>query len=156
MENAYGIGITNRYALFLDEESDPLDILKASEADKLVAKAKKIEAVTKPAAKSAPKKEAGNNKNDADKENQRNNKFEGKKVLDAKTVEIVETAGTVVLVPTVAQEDLEEEEAEAVEARKNSAWTRRLSPLWARLPLKVEESKKFQTTTFSSRANTDY
>ena len=55
----------------------------------------------------------------------------------AKTVEIVETAGTVVLVPTVAQEDLEEEEAEAVEARKNSAWTRRLSPLWARLPLKV-------------------
>ena len=67
MENAYGIGITNRYALFLDEESDPLDILKASEADKLVAKAKKIEAVTKPAAKSAPKKEAGNNKNDAGK-----------------------------------------------------------------------------------------
>ena len=103
----------------------------------------------------------------------------------AKTVEIVETAGTVVLVPTVAQEDPEEEEAEAVEARKNSAWTRRLSPLWARLPLKVrpslyqipdlesirsslypsvshcnlfqvEESKKFQTTTFSSRANNDY
>ena len=56
MENAYGIGITNRYALFLDEESDPLDILKASEADKLVAKSKKIEAVTKPAAKTAPKK----------------------------------------------------------------------------------------------------
>ena len=45
-------------------------------------------------------------------------------------VEIVETAGIVVLVPTVAQEDLEEEEAEAVEARKNSAWTRRLSPPW--------------------------
>ena len=67
MENAYGIGITNRYALFLDEESDPLDILKASEADKLVAKSKKIEAVTKPAAKTAPKKETGNNKNDAGK-----------------------------------------------------------------------------------------
>ena len=67
MENAYGIGITNRYALFLDEESDPLDILKASEADKLVAKTKKIEAVTKPAAKTAPKKETGNNKNDAGK-----------------------------------------------------------------------------------------
>ena len=65
MENAYGIGITNRYALFLDEESDPLDILKASEAEKLVAKSKKIEAVTKPAAKTAPKKETGNNKNDA-------------------------------------------------------------------------------------------
>ena len=64
MENAYGIGITNRYALFLDEESDPLDILKASEADKLVAKTKKIEATSKPAAKTAPKKETGN-KNDA-------------------------------------------------------------------------------------------
>ena len=64
MENAYGIGITNRYALFLDEESDPLDILKASEADKLVAKTKKIEAATKPAAKTATKKETGN-KNDA-------------------------------------------------------------------------------------------
>ena len=59
-----GIGITNRYALFLDEESDPLDILKASEADKLVAKTKKIEAASKPAAKTAPKKETGN-KNDA-------------------------------------------------------------------------------------------
>ena len=66
MENAYGIGITNRYALFLDEESDPLDILKASEADKLVAKTNKIEAATKPAAKTAPKKETGN-KNDAGK-----------------------------------------------------------------------------------------
>jgi len=44
----------------------------------------------------------------------------------------------------------------AVEARRNSAWTRRLSLLWVRLPLKVKESKKFQTTTFSSRANTDY
>merc|ERR550517_1171314 len=44
----------------------------------------------------------------------------------------------------------------AVEARRNSAWTRRPSPLWVRLPLKVKESKKFQTTTFSSRANTDY
>ena len=71
MENAYGIGITNRYALFLDEESDPLDILKASEADKLVAKSKKIEAVTKPAAKTAPKKETGNNKNDAGKSSYR-------------------------------------------------------------------------------------
>ena len=44
MENAYGIGITNRYALFLDEEADPLDILKQSEKDQLAAKNKKIEA----------------------------------------------------------------------------------------------------------------
>merc|ERR1712013_587367 len=70
MENAYGIGITNRYALFLDEDADPLDILKQSEADQKLAKAKKIEEATKPAPKSV-KKEAVNNKNDnSDKENQ--------------------------------------------------------------------------------------
>ena len=63
MENAYGIGITNRYALFLDEDADPLDILKQSEADQKLAKAKKIEEATKPAPKSV-KKEAVNNKND--------------------------------------------------------------------------------------------
>jgi len=81
MENAYGIGITNRFALFLDEESDSLDILKAG--DQQNAKTKKIEAPTKPAAK-APVK-AGNNRNEADKENnQRNNRFEGKKVFDAR------------------------------------------------------------------------
>lgn len=62
MENAYGIGITNRYALFLDEEADPLDILKQSDKEKLAAKTKKIETATKPAAK-APVK--ANNKNDA-------------------------------------------------------------------------------------------
>merc|ERR1712013_813176 len=85
MENAYGIGITNRYALFLDEDADPLDILKQSEADQKLAKAKKIEEATKPAPKSV-KKEAVNNKNDnSDKENQRNNaRFEGKRVLDAR------------------------------------------------------------------------
>jgi len=33
MENVYGIGVANRYALFLDEDSDPLDILKQSEAE---------------------------------------------------------------------------------------------------------------------------
>jgi len=77
MENAYGIGITNKFAVFLDEDSDPLDILKQGE----LAQNKKIEAATKPAAK-APAK---TNKNDADKENnQRNNRFEGKKVFDAR------------------------------------------------------------------------
>merc|ERR1712013_813818 len=84
MENAYGIGITNRYALFLDEDADPLDILKQSEADQKLAKAKKIEEATKPAPKSV-KKEAVNNKNDNSDKNQRNNaRFEGKRVLDAR------------------------------------------------------------------------
>ncbi|CAF4958673.1 plasminogen activator inhibitor 1 RNA-binding protein-like [Pieris napi] len=34
MENSYGVGIVNRYALFLDDESDPLDALKAREQAK--------------------------------------------------------------------------------------------------------------------------
>ena len=66
MENAYGIGITNRYALFLDEEADPLDILKQSEQDQLAAKNKKIEAATKPASKAAPVKTT-NTKNESGK-----------------------------------------------------------------------------------------
>jgi len=33
MENVYGIGTANRYELFLDEDADPLDILKQSEAE---------------------------------------------------------------------------------------------------------------------------
>ena len=65
MENAYGIGITNRYALFLDEEADPLDILKQSDQEKLIAKSKKIEAATKPATKTAPAK--ANNRNESGK-----------------------------------------------------------------------------------------
>ena len=64
MENAYGIGITNRYALFLDEDADPLDILKQGEADKKLAKAKKIEEATKPAPKNV-KKESSNNRDNS-------------------------------------------------------------------------------------------
>ena len=68
MENVYGIGVANRYALFLDEDSDPLDILKQSEAEQKVAKAKKIEDATKPVAKGpAVKKEAANTRNEAGK-----------------------------------------------------------------------------------------
>jgi plasminogen activator inhibitor 1 RNA-binding protein len=59
MENTYGIGVTNRYAVFIDEEADPLEILKQTETDRV--KTKKVEAA-KPAAKTqaaaaAPKKE---------------------------------------------------------------------------------------------------
>ena len=61
MENAYGIGITNRFALFLDEDGQEgsLDILKAGDQQKI----KKVEVATKPAAK-APAK---NNRNEAGK-----------------------------------------------------------------------------------------
>lgn len=31
MENSYGIGVSNRFALFIDEEQDPLEILKDQE-----------------------------------------------------------------------------------------------------------------------------
>ncbi|XP_025834213.1 plasminogen activator inhibitor 1 RNA-binding protein-like [Agrilus planipennis] len=34
MENSYGIGTRNRYALFLDDESDPLELLKEKEQEK--------------------------------------------------------------------------------------------------------------------------
>lgn len=85
MENAYGIGVTNRYALFLDEDAedvDPLDILKQSEEEKL--KNKKV-AVAKDDKKGPVKKtdSAPKKTNDGDKEN-RNNRFEGKRVLDAR------------------------------------------------------------------------
>lgn len=34
MENTYGIGVANRYALFLDDESDPLETIKSKEQEK--------------------------------------------------------------------------------------------------------------------------
>ncbi|XP_039747352.1 plasminogen activator inhibitor 1 RNA-binding protein-like [Pararge aegeria] len=44
MESSYGVGIVNRYALFLDDESDPLDAIKAREqAKELKKKAKDAE-----------------------------------------------------------------------------------------------------------------
>ena len=71
-------------------------------------------------------------------------------VMTAVTTAVRIAVRTVAMVlgPAVALEDLVEVEVEAVEARKNSAWTRRPSPLWARLPLKVRKfvitSKIFQ------------
>ena len=57
MENAYGIGITNRYALFIDEEGDgDIDILKQTAEAAEKNKVKKVE-VAKPASKPAVKKE---------------------------------------------------------------------------------------------------
>lgn len=44
MENTYGVGTVNRYALFLDDESDPLDAIKAREqAKELKKKTKEAE-----------------------------------------------------------------------------------------------------------------
>lgn len=42
MENSYGIGVRNRYALFLDDESDPLEVLKETEKQKADKKKTKI------------------------------------------------------------------------------------------------------------------
>lgn len=42
MENSYGIGVCNRYALFLDDESDPLELLKEKEQEKELKKKTKV------------------------------------------------------------------------------------------------------------------
>ncbi|XP_030748274.1 plasminogen activator inhibitor 1 RNA-binding protein-like isoform X2 [Sitophilus oryzae] len=60
MENSYGIGVANRYALFLDDESDPLETLVQKEQEKELKKKSKVaekENKTKPEpakGKSAP------------------------------------------------------------------------------------------------------
>lgn len=42
MENLYGIGVTNRYALFLEDDADPLEVLKVQEKEKESKKKSKI------------------------------------------------------------------------------------------------------------------
>lgn len=42
MENSYGIGVANRYALFLDDESDPLETLFQQEKEKELKKKTKV------------------------------------------------------------------------------------------------------------------
>jgi len=42
MESSYGIGVTNRYALFFDNEDDPLDVLKIHEQEKEAKKKSKV------------------------------------------------------------------------------------------------------------------
>lgn len=65
MENSYGIGVANRYALFLDDESDPLETISLKEQEKALKKKTKVaekenKAKTDPVVKSklttAPKK----------------------------------------------------------------------------------------------------
>ncbi|CAG5046626.1 unnamed protein product [Parnassius apollo] len=56
MENSYGVGIDNRNALFLDDESDPLDTLKAREqAKELKKKIKEAEKGNKGKPETKPK-----------------------------------------------------------------------------------------------------
>lgn len=56
MENVYGIKTNNRYDLFLDEDADPLDILRAQEEiAKKKAEEKKGQKHTKSAAREADK-----------------------------------------------------------------------------------------------------
>lgn len=42
MENTYGIGITNRFELFLDDESDPFETIKLKEQEKELKKKTKV------------------------------------------------------------------------------------------------------------------
>ena len=56
MENSYGVGVDNRYALFLDDESDPLDAIKAREqAKELKKKTKEAEKENKGKPETKPK-----------------------------------------------------------------------------------------------------
>ncbi|KAJ8971194.1 hypothetical protein NQ314_000830, partial [Rhamnusium bicolor] len=59
MENTYGIGVANRYALFLDDESDPLETLSLKEQEKELKKKSKVaekenKVKTEPPAKGKP------------------------------------------------------------------------------------------------------
>merc|ERR1712021_113394 len=98
MENAYGIGVANRYAFLMDEDADPMEILKQSEQANLEAKAKKTEEANKPkTAKEVKKDDPKINESDKEnqrtnpKDNQRNNasggRFDGKRVVDARRAE---------------------------------------------------------------------
>jgi len=96
MESRYGIGINNRYALFLDSE-DGEDLIvpkkKTSDTKAPVIDAKPAAPVKKAEATDAKKEKTPNQNNRTtkdtkannreDKEN-RNNRFEGKRVLDAR------------------------------------------------------------------------
>jgi plasminogen activator inhibitor 1 RNA-binding protein len=42
MENQYGIGVANRYALFLNDAEDPLEVLKVQEQEKEAKKKTKL------------------------------------------------------------------------------------------------------------------
>ncbi|XP_026474134.1 plasminogen activator inhibitor 1 RNA-binding protein [Ctenocephalides felis] len=42
MENMYGVGVTNRYDLFLEEEVDPLELLQSKEQEKELRKKSKV------------------------------------------------------------------------------------------------------------------
>lgn len=42
MENSYGIGVANRYALFLDDESDPFETISIKEQEKALKKKTKV------------------------------------------------------------------------------------------------------------------
>lgn len=85
MENSYGIGITNRYAFFnVDDDvdiDDPTEALTQVQNEKKAKKeAAKASQVNKPP---APRKDLKKDDND-NKENRNNQRFEGKKVMDAR------------------------------------------------------------------------
>jgi len=73
MENAYGIGITNRYSCFLDNEDDPVETLKATEVDK-EAKKKETGSVAVPNP-TAPRKGIRDSNKGGNEANKQNNKI---------------------------------------------------------------------------------
>lgn len=100
MESRYGIGVNNRYALFLDsdnEEGDTIEEIMLKKSSLISADNQKKKATTdsQAKAKDVPVKKDGNNKaitnkdpnktnNREDKENRNNRTEGGKRVLDAR------------------------------------------------------------------------
>lgn len=87
MENTYCIGVTNRYALFLDdEETDPLEALKIKEQEKELKKKTKVEKENKGKSEVPPKgKQVTTQKKvikDTPTYKVQDNKREGKKIFD--------------------------------------------------------------------------
>jgi len=89
MESNYGIGVNNRYALFFEQDdADGDEVIKAVMAPKTKASAPvsaaKKDAKPAPSTQTAVKKpETGKPARGEDKEN-RSNRFEGKRILDAR------------------------------------------------------------------------
>lgn len=91
MENSFDIGKGNRYALFLDDDSDPLDVLKAQEqAKELKKKTKEAEKENKGKPESKPKA-AGANSRKGIKETQ-NVKTQENKTAEPKAKGVVRPA----------------------------------------------------------------
>ena len=81
MENSYGIGVTNRYELFYNDEMDPLDVL-AKEKKAIRGSEKENKIADKKSAKSNISSKKSSGIDDSDKKNDVSGKFFLKFLVD--------------------------------------------------------------------------